>query len=322
MMDSMQETRPTPPTAATLAAALTAAALGAALLGAAPPALAKQDSCKLKIRDLSRIEPASTYDPYGGTAGPEFHRFEIQHQNGPGCAFAIGVDDGENGGRRMSGDGGDMLYYELWQDSSRSQRLTDPVTGDMAGAIVGFAENGNGNDRVEVSFYSTIQGGQGVSGGTYRDRVGFRLYLLEDGMPSDVLDTQDVQVRTRVANVVSAAVLVGGVRRPLAGTAGVLDFGQMSTGATRSFDLEVSGNSGYDVTVQSENQGQLVSAGRTQSIGYSLTINGRSVSLGSPVVISGGGGYGLHQMVVTIGDVSQALAGDYADSLVVTVAAR
>jgi len=300
--------------------ALAALLLCLTLLAAAP---AWAQRCDLRIRDLQPVQTTSVYDPYGPAPPRGFHTFAVELMDGNACDFIVGIDDGENGSsnvRRMA-DGGGRLNYELWVDGNLRQRLTDPVTGSAAGTFSGKL-NGKKNDRVEFQFYSTINGGQAVGAGSYRDRVTFRVYSIQGNGIGEVVDIRTVEVSTHVAAAVQANVVVGGISRQLDGSTSMLDFGQMQSGAARSFDLEVSGNSGYSVTVQSDNGGRFMDRTRSQGVPYTLSVNGASVRLDRPVSLSYGGGYGRHQMTVTLGDVSQALAGDYSDSLVVTVSAR
>ncbi|MFC7335213.1 spore coat protein U domain-containing protein [Rhodocista pekingensis] len=301
------------------------AALAALLIAALTPALpagATSSSCKLKLRDLTRIEPQSgSYDPFAGTPLPQYHRFEVQHLNGPGCAFVVGVDGGSNGSRQMEDDGY-RLSYGLYIDGALSQPLADAY-GSPSGLLSGYVEDTKGRDAVELQFFSIIPAGQMVPADTYRDVVRFTLYEWEDGTPGRILDSRTVQVRAKVREVFQASVRVGGITRPLAGVAGTLDLGELSNGAATTFDLEVSGNAGYDVSLESENRGYLVSHDGGGSIPYGLTLDGRSVSLQRSVTLGfGGSNAAQHGLTVTVPAASNALAGTYRDNLVLTVSAR
>jgi hypothetical protein len=157
-----------------------------------------------------------------------------------------------------------------------------------------------------------------VGAGDYRDSVTFTLYRATGSQPGRVMDTQNVQVRARVRSAASATVIIDGVRQALSGARGTLDFGSLSNGATRGFSLEVTGNSSYSVTLESENGGAFAGP-QGSTVPYTLAVDGRSVSNARTVNLSFGANQTQHQVTVTVGEVGRALAGNYQDNLILTV---
>jgi len=307
------------PTRPTRPSLLLAGALLLSCMTAAPSVHAASKGCDLRLDNIDRVDPTGDYDPFAGAPPPAYHRFEVRHQNGPGCAFVIGFGEGENGGRRME-DKGSYLAYQLYVDAALTQPLTD-IFGAGSGLLSGTLAGGS-DDRAEFQFFSHIPGNQMVGSGHYRDRVRVTLYELEDGVPGAILDTRDMQVRTRVRQVAAASVVIDGTRMPLSGTAGILDFGEIGTGATRNFDLEVSGNGEYDLYLESENGGALTAPGGA-AVPYQLFVDGQAVSISRAVNLSfTAQGTQRHGLQVVIPDTERALAGTYRDNLILTVTAR
>ncbi len=282
-------------------------------------ASAQAQGCRAKISDISRIEPSPTdYEPYDDDP-PAYAEFSVDFQNGSPCTVVVGIDDGRNGTRVME-DGGERLAYELYKDASLKQRVND-VFGEEGGLFVATLDGKK--DSQQFQLFSRVLPGQLVSRGTYTDQVRFNIYEVRDGVRTGPVSSQTVQVRTRVRDVVQAAVVVGGNWAPLAGTAGVLDLGNLAENRSGSFSLEVLGNGDYDLVLESENRGQLSAPGLSSGIAYQLSVDGRSMSLSSPVTLRlGGKGVQRYELVVSVPSVDRALAGTYRDNLVLTVTAR
>lgn len=287
------------------------------LLVAILPAQGKDsDHCEVEIDHIDRIEPDDDYDPFRG-ANLSYHRLEVDHDGGPTCTVLIGIDDGRNGTRIME-NGRDRLVYELYKDSARSQRLND-IDGSQSGLFQ--LTLGPKNDEQSLTFYSYIEPGQVVKKGTYNDRVTVNIYELRNGVPVGPIDSRSVQVRAKVREVVGASVTVNGVTRPLSGNSGVLDMGELSRTGGGSFEVKVFGNSDYELSLSSDNAGRLVSADNPDGIGYSVSVAGRSTRLtrGNSFNL---GGEGTYRIDVQVDDVSRALAGTYADNLILIISAR
>ncbi|WP_165772076.1 spore coat protein U domain-containing protein [Niveispirillum lacus] len=274
-----------------------------------------KDRCDIDISKIDRIEPVAEYDPYGGNA-TGYHAVELEHEGGPACALLVGIDDGNNGSRVMESSK-DRLVYDLYKDSRLGQRVDD-IRGNESNMFALAMDSKN--DNASVQFFSNIPGGQLVAKGTYSDRVTVNVYQLLEGIPVGPIASRTAQVRTKVRSVVSASVIVDGVERPLNGTVGTVDLGDLTRGGIGRFDLDISGNGDYSLSLSSQNGGQLVTSGGG-SIGYQLYVSGRAVSMarGATVDLGGAGRYELRVETAAAG---QVLAGTYNDNLILTITAN
>lgn len=293
-----------------------AALCGAALLAAAPAAA--RSTCNIQIRDLNRLEATEPYDPFGSPLLIH-QQFEVVHQNGPGCRFVITADDGRNGGRHLR-SGQDLLRYELYADAS----LTTPVSmegGPLAGTFIGQVDSRDSVAR--FTLFTVIPAGQLVRKGQFQDHLQVSAHELEDGVPTRLLDSQNTQVRARVRDVVLASVEIGGIPRPLAGTIGTVELGNLAFGGEGRFDLMIQGNAEFNLYLGSENNGVLRHSGGGPPIPYRIRVGGQTVDLSSARMVMLDGRSGdRYSLVVSTDRVDKALAGTYADSLYLSVEAR
>ncbi|HEV7369732.1 spore coat protein U domain-containing protein [Arenibaculum sp.] len=310
---------------ASLLAGLLAGLAGAAILA---PAQGEAAACRLRFESVNQVQFPRQYDPFDN--GKPSTRFEIAvARDGAGCDFAVGADSGQQpaGMRRMaSGDG--TLAYMLYTGANRSRPLLDASGGGTETLLTGRF-NGN-KDTDELDFHGEIPDGQVVSAGRYADMVTFILYELEGGIPGAVLDTRMIRVEAVAAPVASFEVVVDGARRKLQGTVGKLDFGELETGERLGFDLEATGNLGYEIEIESENGGQFVGQGEAKDsvVPYVIVIDGRVLQLGQrarvPVEAATTNRRSLnqHRIEIEIGDTAGAVAGKYRDDLTLTVTAQ
>ncbi|MFV3130563.1 spore coat protein U domain-containing protein [Niveispirillum sp. KHB5.9] len=290
-------------------------AMAACLLLATPVPAKESDRCEIDINSIDRIEPTAEYDPYGGNA-TGYHTIELEHDDGPACALLVGIDDGGNGGRIMDSSK-DRLVYDLYKDSRLSQRVGD-IRGNESNMFA--LQMDKKNDEASIQVFSNIPGGQLVPKGTYSDRVTVNVYQLIDGIPVGPIASRTAQVRTKVRTVVTASVIVNGVTRPLNGSVGTLDLGDLTRGSNGRFDLDISGNGDYSLSLSSENGGRLVTSGGG-GINYQLYVAGRAVSLSRGTNVDLGGA-GRYEMRVETGTPGQVLAGTYQDNLLLTITAN
>lgn len=296
----------------------------------AGPAAAWITPCAAQITGLSQIAAAGGYDPFGSLPPPVYNTLTVRLLAGSNCSYAVGIDNGMAGyTRRMFGWNGYWMSYDLYRDGALSQRITDINTGNTQGLITGTLGGGSRSQQT-LSFYSSIPAGQLVPPGYYWDQVTLSLYHLDSyGNVVGILDSQTVLVRAGVRGSIQASIIAGGVQTPLAGALATVNFGTLYAGATGSFEVDVSGNSGYTLTIQSQNGGQMLNTatpggGGGGGIRYSLSMDGRTLNPagGNTLSYNTLSTLDRHQFLVTIGDVTHVLAGNYSDSLLVTVTAN
>jgi hypothetical protein len=104
-----------------------------------------------------------------------------------------------------------------------------------------------------------------------------------------------------------------------------LDLGELSQGATASFGIFVKGTTGYSLTMNAASGGYLTSSTTSDKIKYSLTINGKSYSLGPSVTIDLQTSKTLYSKVllgtITVPSGQDVDAGLYSDTISFSVTA-
>jgi spore coat protein U-like protein len=285
--------------------------------------------CQLRLEGLGRIAFVQPYDPLSGREAEERVDVTVKRIEGD-CDFALGAGRGQSGGSpRQMAQGSRRLAYELYRSGNRGRVLRDAGSGGTDEMILGQFRPGR--DEVQLDLEAVVPPGQMTAAGGYADTVTFTLYQLSGGVPGRVLDTRQVAVAATVAPVASFEVVIEGSRRALrSGLLGKLDFGDLEDGERLGFDVEASGNVGYDIELASENGGVLAGQGGAQgsSVPYALQLDGRPLDLrgasavGQAPVTDAGRASVLHRVEVEIGDTGRAQAGKYRDDLTLTITTR
>ncbi len=282
-------------------------------------------ACELRLAGVANVTMAPGYNPFEPAGSSKTMRFDVVHQGGP-CPFFVtfsagsGGSSGGNGRRAMQGPAGG-LGYEIYRSSRRADILEALPAARDRNLLSGAFASGQATRRLDYHLF--IAPGQPVSRGGYNDAV--RVAVYEGDLTSYRLaDTRTVKIRTPVAAVVDVSLIDGGGRRDLGGARSVLDFGQFTTGKTKHFRIEVKTNSGYDITLESENRGvlRLADVVEFSTVPYTLSIEGLALDLGSAVSLPFSMVRPSHRFAVTIGRIGNALSGRYRDNILVTVTAR
>ena len=276
-------------------------------------------ACELRLAGLANVTIAPGYNPFAVVGSTVAERFEVVHLGEP-CRFFVTFSAGSGGGRRALRGPGD-LGYQIHRSPRRADILLAlPVARDRNLLSGAFAQ---GQAKRGLDYQIFVPPGQPVSPGGYQDVVKVAVYE-GDLTRYRLADTRTVKIRTQVASVVDVSLIDGGGRRDLAGARSVLDFGRLTTGETKRFQIEVKTNSGYDITLESENRGvlRLADPAEFSSVPYTLSLDGLALDLGSAVSLPFSTAKPSHRFAVTTGQIGNALRGRYQDSLLLTVAAR
>lgn len=110
-------------------------------------------------------------------------------------------------------------------------------------------------------------------------------------------------------------------------TSRLIDFGILQSGKFSDFDLRVRSNTGYSISLSSQNQGNMahIDPTDTSRIPYLFTASGANVDLSGPAttVINtplATSPLGVpYPMRVTVGNLGNASAGDYQDTITITI---
>jgi spore coat protein U-like protein len=236
--------------------------------------------------------------------------------------------------RQLRSGGGNTLGFNLYVDSTHKVILRDlPSAGPNDVLNITF---GSGANTATATYYFYIPPLQVASPGTYQALMQFSLY--QGTVISNTLaQTAEVVHQAVVAADTELSFVAAGQPFDPTRQSTSLDFGVLNTGGTGlrqvNGNLQVRTNTGYLVSLQSQNKGalRLTTPGDSSAIKYTLTINGLTpdLSWGIPVPVAFGLGKtpanGI-SLPLTISidpsqaDVAQASAGTYSDVVTVLVA--
>jgi len=265
--------------------------------------------------------------------------FQVQAEaTGVTCQYFVALSTGQSGdfNRRKLIQGGNVLNYNAYTDAGKTVLKAPPSAAQnevISGSFpVVVALTQINNHR----FFWTIDPQQivPVQGMHYVDAN------LSLGLFSGTLLTSPTRVasaavtfRTLVDSSIDLSLVRSGAPFNINDTAQLIDFGLLSSGEQRGFDLIVRSNNGYAVTMQSENR-QVMVHERTpavaDTVAYEVVLNGGAVDLstGAPIQVLSGTGTtpatGISfPMEFTVGNLSGTeAAGTYSDVINVTVTAN
>jgi spore coat protein U-like protein len=279
------------------------------------------------------------YNVYAPAKHLQTVTFQVQAEaTGVTCQYFVALSTGQSGNFNLRKliQGGKVLSYNVYTDAGTTVLKAPPsaaqneVISGTFPVVVGLTQTNS------HKFFWTIAPQQivPVQGTHYADaNLSLDLYsgtLLTS--PTRVASAA-VTFRTLVASSVDLSLVRSGAPFNINDTAQLIDFGVLSSGEQREFDLIVRSNNGYAVTMQSENR-QVMVHERTpavaDTVSYEVVLNGGAVDLssGAPVqVLSGTGTTPATGMSFpiefTVGNLSGAeAAGTYSDVINVTVTAN
>ena len=325
--------------------------------------------CQLK--SLSPVSVSSYEGIAGNTSTTQNFQLQIENNAGTSCYYLVTISKGnntQNGSRAMSlpagatGSSGASsptetsstgnLPYDIFEGSRKI--IGDATTASLSDNDV-LKGTVPANETKPVTLQISIPAGQllPASETAYTDIVTVNLYNVANVSAlngATVTTTQDVTISATVKPQLFVALY------PKGQGAGVvlaqdgrlthnIKFEDLSKDSTEEMDVVITGNDGYVLSFQSDNQGQLVQEKaqrpltQEQFINYTMTyaiaggadtsytLSGAAVNLSDPsnpkveegTVISGRNGKITLRFNVAKGDTKMALAGTYRDNITVTV---
>lgn len=255
------------------------------------------------------------YDPGAAQATPVSWQVSVRSRNPKtGCRARLQVETpSQTSNLLLLGDDPAGLRVTLSQDAAGRQTL--PVAPQDVALIQLDSDR-----EATMVFWATRDTGQWISPKSlYRGSL--RLTLLDE--QGKTLDQSDVEFKSMITSVVQAQFGQSNSASGLNSTR--LDFGELKQGSWRSATLAVRANTGYTITLSSANGGGLVHSSQPQQrIAYQLRLDGRLVALNQPItgLSASGSGRHSHDIQVEIGSMQQVLAGEYRDSLLITVSGQ
>lgn len=245
---------------------------------------------------------------------------------GEPCSFFIGIGTGAPGqDRRKAGFGGEELEYWIYDSMDRRFVVKDvPAAGPNEVIQGAFAP---GETVKELSFVIVVPPHQVTGAGRYADLLRITAY---EGTPQEFVekDSKTVTFSIRVDAVAELSLVPPGAPFDPRSKGRQLDFDRLAKGRSKAFDLRVRSNSGYHVSLESENLGVMrnIDPGVESTIPYTVTLGGASVNMrgGRQTALSRSsrrtGSQGdRHELQISIGETTGAVAGTYRDNISVTV---
>lgn len=185
--------------------------------------------------------------------------------------------------------------------------------------LLALIDAGNGEAAVSPVVEWTSQG-HALPAGRQELRLRWRLYAADALLPQALVEVETLVI-AEVPAVLDVELVAAGTRLPLAGSSAMLDFGEVSSGAERSVDIEIRGNARAQVGI-SRRWGELRLRDRPDyTIPYTLLLDGRVLPEdGSTWLLDSSGDVARARISVLLGDVERRAAGTYEDTLTVVVA--
>lgn len=274
----------------------------------APAAMAQ---CVLEAPALLML---GRYDPGAAQAVPVSWQLTVKPRHPRvGCRARLQAETTDQAGHLLlQGNDPAGLRVALTQDASGRQVLA-AAPQDLASFQL------EPDQQAQLQLWALRSPGQWLSHGLYRGSL--HLSLLDE--QGRTLDRREVDFQAIVPPVVQAQFSQANSATGPSLTR--LDFGELRQGASRRASLSVQANTGYLITLGSANSGRLVHSSQArEQIGYQLRLDGRPVALNQPLPGQSAlrSGRQQHDIEVEIGPMQQVLAGEYRDSLLITISGQ
>jgi spore coat protein U-like protein len=111
------------------------------------------------------VGPTMDFGSLVSTAAASNAASNVQVACSNGTPYTIGINDGQNVGRRMSDGAGNFLDYEIYRDAGRTQAFFNIALSAVGGTGTGVANN------VQYDFYGQIPSQTTPTNGVYNDQV-------------------------------------------------------------------------------------------------------------------------------------------------------
>lgn len=247
--------------------------------------------------------------------------------------FRVGFSQGGSNSytrKAINSSTGASLNYNLYQNSNAStilKTITDATSNSevLSGTM---AKNGSAN----LNYYFALGLLNSISttrGGIYQDLV----TVVADSPFNGVDSTQSLFVNIFVPKIASLSLVNSGASFDAESTNKTIDFGELTENEEMSFDVIVSSNAGYNLSVSSANNQVMKLSGASLSantqVGYDFYANGVQKNLtssaSSPVSLAIGSGVTPLQgtrvpIKVVIQSVTNKDPGTYQDYVTFTIA--
>ncbi|MEK2643851.1 spore coat protein U domain-containing protein [Bdellovibrio sp. BCCA] len=247
------------------------------------------------------------------------------------CDFFITFDYGTSTsatGRSLKA-GSSQWPFQLYKNSSATQILKRfPNVSSNSDVVTGYLADGSSDRQVNVSYWAILNTtNPWLRFGNYTETITANLYRGTISSYTFV-ESRSISFNYNAPKRVDISLVATGAAFNINDTTETMNFGTISSGASRSADVIVKYNAGYTLYASSANNGRLKHQTQNQYIPYSITFRGTSVNLNtsssSPVQVfrefgtSPASGLVI-PVTATIGTVSVSQTGTYQDTITLTV---
>ncbi len=294
------------------------------VLGCLYSSSALAQDCKLRLENLVDVEikttTSSSHSQISIVQNKRNETFKVRNTGDGDCPFFVSFSGSSN--VRYLESAGNRIVYGLYDSVQRSNSLKGLPTATERNLLTGEFK-GQTNMQSFTYFYFLETNGS-VAAGLYSDSVQVELY---EGVPGNHIlhDSRTITFSADIVPFINVTVQGG----QGAGSKTTLDFGTAKPGISLGFNINVNANTGYDITMESENRGVMrLDTQRTpNAIPYTLYKEGQRLDLSSIVKLpyldtSISKAVARHDFIVTIGGFEYVLSGEYEDTIIVTVKAR
>lgn len=252
-----------------------------------------------------------------------FERNNINH----GCNYFAVINYGSAStySARSLTNGSYNYPIQIYKDAGHTLIIKDLADATSSSDVIdGVFPEGSGSITNTQVYRPSIDPTTYTRFGSYSDTFTIRLY--EGTLSSNVLRrTRTVTLTYTQPKKIDLSLVDTSAAFNIADTTQTLNFGNLTTGAVKAFDLILGYNAGYSLQLSSANNGKLKHASLPTTINYALTVNGANVNLSSgPASVSSNTGVspagGLRLPIsATIGSIAGKDGGNYSDTITVSV---
>ena len=227
--------------------------------------------------------------------------------------------------------GQDFIPFQLYKDAGKANILKSCAEASSDNDVLVGSFSGSSTTPINLTYYPWVDSSFSVPNGPYLESYKFDLYAgtVASKSCNSSRDSKSTNMKYDKGGYVELSLVDTGAVYNANDTSQTLNFGNLVTGAVRSFDLMLKYNGGYKLSMASVNASNIKSG--TRLIPYTMTLNGGGITLTTTSTIvrtnaaDGGGSTspstGLRLPVsVTMGVVGTSPTGTYTDTVAITVA--
>ena len=272
--------------------------------------------CELAISEVSQ-RTQNKYDPLSHYDYLQTVELKIRNVGSKKCKGTLGFEIGAGSGK-LEGGSGDSLDYLLVGEHNINKILFNPNRHTQSRLGINLKPNRS----VHFNPRLYIPRAQAATSGKYESQI--------DAVFQENSSHQQKRIAFHFGTHVRASVqanFVGVDRLRKNGRYGIVKLGELRPGLSRDLGLQLRSNSNVDISISSENQGELAHKSLPETaIGYSLRVGGHDIDLSVrdevvlPADLSRNGRTNLIE--VELDDFGNVPSGRYGDIIHVRVAAR